>query len=104
MSWTLLLALAAIVFANRYVFLEPRLPVRIPKLLHDALKYSAPCLLTAICGPIILMDNGVLRSFPDNPYLWGSLCTVVIAFFIRQMVVAVLASLLVFYALVFVLG
>lgn len=29
MSWTLLLALAAIVFANRYVFLEPRLPVRI---------------------------------------------------------------------------
>lgn len=50
------------------------------------------------------MDNGALRSFPDNPYLWGSLCAVVIAFFVRQMVVAVLASLLVFYVLVFVLG
>lgn len=104
MSWTLLLGLAAIVFANRYVFLDPLIPVRIPKLLHDALKYSASCLLTAICGPIILMENNDLRSFPDNPYLWGSLCAVIIAFFVKQMVVAVLLSLLGFYALVFMLG
>jgi len=100
----LLLALAAIVFVNRYVFLEPRLPVRIPKLLHDALKYSAPCLLTAICGPIMLIDKGALRAFPDNPYLLGAIFAVVIAFFVRKMVVAVISSLLVFYALVFILG
>jgi branched-subunit amino acid transport protein len=104
MSWLLLLALATIVFVNRYVFLEPRLPVRIPKLLHDALKYSAPCLLTAICGPIILMDKGELRAFPDNPYLLGTIFAVVIAFSIRKMVVAVISSLLVFYALAFILG
>jgi branched-subunit amino acid transport protein len=104
MIWILLLALAAIVFANRYVFLEPRLPVRIPKLLHDALKYSAPCLLTAICGPILLMDKGVLRPFPGNPYVWGALCAVVIALYVRKTVVAVLASLLVFYALALLIG
>lgn len=104
MTWTLLLTLAAIVFVNRYVFLEPRLPVRMPRLLRDALKHSAPCLLTAICGPIMLMDKGVPRAFPDNPYLWGTVFAVAIAFFVRSMVVAVLSSLLVFYAFVFMLG
>ncbi|MBP6562954.1 MAG: AzlD domain-containing protein, partial [Neisseriaceae bacterium] len=54
MSWGLLLLLAAIVFVNRYVFLEPRVPVRLPAVFNEALSYSAPCLLTAICGPIIM--------------------------------------------------
>lgn len=53
MSGALLFALAGIVFFNRYLFLEPRLPIRLPALVQQALKYSAPCLLTAICGPII---------------------------------------------------
>ncbi len=104
MIWLLLLALAAIVFVNRYVFLEPRLPVRLPKLLHEALRYSAPCLLTAICGPILLLDHGALRPFPGNPYVWGALCAVIIASCVRKTVVAVVSSLLVFYALVMLFG
>nr|UKE85018.1 AzlD domain-containing protein [Pectobacterium sp. PL152] len=66
---------------NRYIFLEPAVPVKIPVLLHRALKYSAPCLLTAICGPIILMDHGVIRAFPDNPYFLGAIVSVVISFY-----------------------
>lgn len=89
--------LGCLVFVNRYLFLEPRLPVPIPKLLQEALKYSPACLLTAICGPIILMEEGALRAFPDNPYL----CAIVIAALVRHMVVAVLLSLLLFYALVY---
>lgn len=97
MSWLLIFVLAAIVFFNRYIFLEPAVPVKIPVLLHRALKYSAPCLLTAICGPIILMDHGVIRAFPDNPYFLGAIVSVVISFFIRNIVVAVLLSMLAFY-------
>ncbi|MEI7411409.1 AzlD domain-containing protein [Pectobacterium aroidearum] len=97
MSWLLIFVLAAIVFFNRYIFLEPAVPVKIPVLLHRALKYSAPCLLTAICGPIILMDHGVIRAFPDNPYFLGTIVSVVISFFIRNIVVAVLLSMLAFY-------
>jgi branched-subunit amino acid transport protein len=97
MSWLLIFVLAAIVFFNRYIFLEPAVPVKIPFLLHRALKYSAPCLLTAICGPIILMDHGVIRAFPDNPYFLGAIVSVVISFFIRNIVVAVLLSMLAFY-------
>lgn len=100
MSWWLILTLAAVVFFNRYVFLEPRVPVKLPRLLSDALEYSAPCLLTGICAPIILMDNGALRSFPDNPYFLGATCSVVFALVIRNVVLSVAMSLTVFYLLV----
>lgn len=99
----LLLTLAVIVFINRYIFLDPNVPVRMPGIFRDALRYSAPCLLTAICGPIILLDNHELRAFPENPYLWGAICAIGLSFFIRRMVVAVIASLTVFYLLVYLL-
>ena len=57
MSWGLILLLAAIVFCNRYVFLGPRVPVKLPALL----------------------EQGAVRPFPDNPYLWGALASVVLA-------------------------
>ncbi|KML65133.1 AzlD domain-containing protein [Pectobacterium peruviense] len=97
MSWLLIFVLSGIVFFNRYIFLEPAVPVKIPVLLHRALKYSAPCLLTAICGPIILMEHGVIRAFPDNPYFLGAIVSIVISFFIRNIVIAVLLSMLAFY-------
>jgi len=104
MSWLLILTLAAIVFFNRYIFLEPNIPLKIPPLINKALKYSAPCLLTAICGPIILMDHGIIREFPNNPYFLGAIFSVIISLLIRNIVVAVLLSLAVFYAINALLG
>lgn len=103
MSWLLLFGLAALVFFNRYLFLEPRVPVRLPALLRQALNYSAPCLLTAICGPIILLQEGTMRSLPDNPYLYGAIIGVVIAAWVRHMILSVLLILLAFYALCWLL-
>ncbi|CDG86983.1 AzlD domain-containing protein [Xenorhabdus bovienii] len=99
MSWTLIFVLASIVFFNRYIFLEPKMPVKLPRILNESLKYSAPCLLIAICGPIILMEQGELREFTNNPYLWGALLTTIFAFFIRNLVVCVIISLIAFYIL-----
>ncbi|MEW7866021.1 AzlD domain-containing protein [Aeromonas diversa] len=99
MSWFLILALAAIVFFNRYVFLEPNVPLKIPNLVNRALKYSAPCLMTAICGPIILMEHGAIREFPNNPYFLGALISIVISFYIKNIVSAVLLSLAAFYTI-----
>lgn len=103
MSWLLLLGLAVLVFFNRYLFLEPRVPVRLPALLRQALNYSAPCLLTAICGPIILLHDGTLHSLPDNPYLFGAVVGVVIAAWVRNMILSVLLILLAFYLLCWLL-
>lgn len=99
MTWYLILTLTVIVFINRYLFLDPRVPVRLPVFIHEALKYSAPCLLTAICGPIIIMENGIIRNVPDNPYLWGTLLAILIALFIHNLLLAVTVSLMAFYAL-----
>lgn len=104
MSTVLLVMLAGIVFLNRYLFLEPRLPIRLPGLVRQALKYSAPCLLTAICGPIILLEQGALRAFPDNPYFWGAVFAAMFAFFVRNMVMAVLLSMAFFYLLSTIVG
>lgn len=101
MSWILIFTLAGIVFINRYIFLEPKMPVKLPRLVHDALQYSAPCLLTAICGPILLMENELVRSFPDNPYLWGAILSVIISLIIKSVVLAVMMSVFLFYVLVF---
>lgn len=97
MSWYLLLTLAGVVFFNRYVFLEPRLPLRLPALFTRSLRYAAPCLLTAICGPIIVADNGVLRTFPDNAYFWGTVFSVMFALFIRNTLLSVIFSMVMFY-------
>lgn len=44
MSWFMILGLAAIVFFNRYYFLEPHVKIKLPLILNKMLNYSAPCL------------------------------------------------------------
>ena len=69
MSWLMILGLAAIVFFNRYYFLEPSVKVKLPILMNKMLNYSAPCLLTAICIPVIFFEGNELRGFLDNPFI-----------------------------------
>ncbi len=76
MSWLMILGLAAIIFFNRYYFLEPNVKVKLPVLMNKMLNYSAPCLLSAICIPVIFFENNELRGFLDNPYLYATIfCT-----------------------------
>nr|WP_314265738.1 AzlD domain-containing protein [uncultured Moellerella sp.] len=104
MSWTLIIALAVIVYSLRYVFLIPKLPVRLPLFIRQALSYSAPCLLTAITAPVILLEKNQFREFPDNPYLWGALFCVLMSLLIKNMLFAVGLTLLFFYSLVYFMG
>ncbi|MBF0690183.1 AzlD domain-containing protein [Providencia alcalifaciens] len=104
MIWFLILSLTAVVFSLRYVFLIPQLPIRLPLIVRQALSYSAPCLLTAICAPVILLENHELRSFPDNPYLWGALFCVVAASFLKNMLITVGLTLGFFYGLIYFMG
>ncbi|EMI5489342.1 AzlD domain-containing protein [Providencia stuartii] len=104
MIWVLIISLSIIVFSLRYIFLIPQLPVRLPLFIKQALSYSAPCLLTAICAPVILLENHQLRDFPDNPYLWGALFCVITASLIRNMLMTVGLTLLFFYSLIYFIG
>lgn len=100
MSWMLIAALAVVLFFNRYLFLEPKLPLQIPSFVQQALGYSAPCLLTAICGGIIL-NGGGLAELPTNPYVYATALTVLCAWYIRNMLLSVLVSLAGFYLIMY---
>ena len=103
MIWLLIFTLAGIVFFNRYVLLEPRLPIRLPGFVRQALQYSAPCLLTAICGPILLGSSG-LSGLAGNPYTYAAVFSIACALVIKNMLLSVLVSLVGFYALLYVMG
>jgi len=104
MTWILLLALAVIVFINRYFFLEPKIVFKLPMIIEDMLQYSAPCLLTAICAPIIFFDGHVLRSLPLDAYFLAALLCVVFAFIFKKILLSLTLSLLCFYGLLYLLN
>lgn len=103
MMWLLIFSLAGIVLFNRYLLLEPRLPIRLPNLVRQALQYSAPCLLTAICGPILLGDSG-LTGLASNPYSYAALFSIGCALLLKNMLLSVLVSLAGFYTLLYLMG
>jgi branched-subunit amino acid transport protein len=45
------------------------------------------------------MEHGAIREFPNNPYFLGALISIVISFYIKNIVSAVLLSLAAFYTI-----
>ncbi|MBJ9984642.1 AzlD domain-containing protein [Acinetobacter sp. S40] len=104
MTWWMIGALATIVFFNRYVFLSPHINIRLPTFIERMLKYSAPCLLTAICLPIVFFEENQIRALPTNAYLYAAILCVALAYWHIKIIYNVIISLLFFYGLNFVLN
>lgn len=104
MSWFMILGLAAIVFFNRYYFLEPHVKIKLPLILNKMLNYSAPCLLTAICIPVIFFDGNHLRDVINNPYIYAAIFCIVIAMYLKKVLLSVIASLGFFYFINFLIN
>lgn len=103
MSWFIIFGLAAIIFFNRYFFLEPTVSIKIPDFLERMLKYAAPSLLTAICIPIIFFDGHVLKEMPNNPYLYAAIFSIFISLITRHILVSLILNLIFFYILIYLL-
>lgn len=104
MSWFMILGLAAIVFFNRYYFLEPNVKIKLPLIMNKMLNYSAPCLLTAICIPVVFFDGDNLKGFIDNPYMYAAVFCIVIVFYLKKVLLSVIASLVFFYFINFLIN
>ena len=104
MTWALLLTLAAIVFINRYFFLEPKVALKLPIVVENMLQYSAPCLLTAICAPIVFFNGDQWRNLPLDPYFLTAIIFIVLAIISRKILLNLGLSLLCFYALFYFLN
>ncbi|WP_335973753.1 AzlD domain-containing protein [Acinetobacter calcoaceticus] len=104
MSWFMILGLAAIVFFNRYYFLEPNVKVKLPLVMNKMLNYSAPCLLTAICIPVVFFDGDNLKGIVDNPYIYAAIFCLVISIYLKRVLLSVIASLVFFYFINFLIN
>jgi len=99
MTWLLIFAMGAVVFLNRYAFLEPRLPLRLSSNARQFLGYAVPGMLTAICGPIIFLPGHQLDLSPLNPYLLGALVAIALVLLTRSVLLSMLVSMLIFFLL-----
>ncbi|KAF6692792.1 MULTISPECIES: AzlD domain-containing protein [Pseudomonas] len=99
MIYLMIVAMGLVVFFNRYLFIEPRLPVRLNRGAREFLGFAVPGMLTAICGPIIFLADHHLNLSPTNPYLLAGLCAVGLMVWTRNVLLTVLLSMAVFYLL-----
>ena len=100
MSNLLLLALlTCITFGCRYLFLEPKLPLRLNYSAKKFLSYSAPAVLAAIAAPIIFMPEGSLHLAWDSRYIWSGLLAIALMLKTGRMLLTVLLSFTVFVLL-----
>ncbi|MDF3932357.1 AzlD domain-containing protein [Pseudomonas citronellolis] len=99
MVWAVIVGMGLIVFFNRYVFLEPRLPIRLGSNVRQFLGFAVPGMLTAICGPIVFLPEHQLNLRLDNPYLLGSVVAVGLVLWTRNTLLSVLLSMGVFFLL-----
>lgn len=98
MVFLLICAMGAVVFLNRYAFLEPSLPLRLSSNARQFLGFAVPGMLTAICGPIVFLPEHQLNLDPANPYLLGSLVAIVLVLWTRNTLLSMLLSMGFFFA------
>ncbi|EIU1679758.1 AzlD domain-containing protein [Pseudomonas aeruginosa] len=97
MVWAVIFGMGAIVFLNRYLFLEPRLPIRLGSNLRQFLGFAVPGMLTAICGPIVFMPEGHIDLGYDNPYLVSGAVTVALVLYTRNTLASMLLGMAFFF-------
>ncbi|HAS64092.1 MAG TPA: branched-chain amino acid ABC transporter [Vibrio sp.] len=99
MTLLAILAMAALVFFSRYVFLEPKLPLRLAPQLQSMLGYSGPAVLTAILAPIVFAPEDELWVAADNPYLLCAILASVIIYKTGNVLLTTVLSMVIFLIL-----
>lgn len=98
-AWWVIGFMSVILFMNRYVFLEPRLPLKLGRNVRDFLGFAVPGLLTAICAPIVFMPDHQLNLSLGNPYLLGGLFAIAIMLWKKNVLLTLVTSMALFYLL-----
>ncbi|WP_070969547.1 AzlD domain-containing protein [Vibrio sonorensis] len=92
MTLLYILAMTALVFTSRYLFLEPKLPLRLNAQVQRLLQYSSPAVLTAIWAPIVFLPENELWLSPANPYILGAILAALLAWFTKNVLLTTLVS------------
>lgn len=92
-------AMTLLVFVSRYLFLEPRLPLKLNPQAQRLLSYSSPAVLTAIWAPIVFMPDKQLWLTPGNPYLIGAIVAAFTAWKTKNVLLTTFISMAIFLVL-----
>jgi len=103
MTILIIILLACITFFSRYLFLHPKLPLRIGAKTTHFLSFSAPAVLTAIWVPIIFVQDNNFNTSLTNPYLLGATVAIITAYKSHSVYLTLGTSLTVFALLQFTL-
>ncbi len=90
-------AMAILVFFSRYVFLEPRLPLKLNATVLHFLSYAAPAVLTAILAPIVFVHDNQLQINFENDYLICAVVAVILAITTRNTLLTTVLSMSLFF-------
>ncbi|GLT13851.1 AzlD domain-containing protein [Vibrio algivorus] len=94
-----ILAMTAVVFLSRYLFLSPKLPLKLNGNAQRLLSYSSPAVLTAIWAPIVFIHDDRLSVSYHNPYLIAAILAAFIAWKTKNVIATTVLSMLCFFVL-----
>lgn len=104
MVWLIIIGMTAIIFASRYVLLEPRLPVRLGPRVRQLLSFSTVSVLPALTAPMIFVRDEQLTLELFNPYLLGAILAAVLMLVTKHTLFSVIVSMLAFVLMRTVFG
>lgn len=94
-----ILLMTALVFTSRYLFLEPKLPIRLGVRTQKILSYASPAVLTAIWAPIVFIPEDELGLSLQNPFLLAAIIAVLIAYLTKNVLMTTIVSMVAFLLL-----
>lgn len=97
MIWLTIILMTVIIFISRYIFIEPKLPLRLNSGMVKFLSYSAPAVLTAILAPIVFIQDNTLHLNLDNSYLIGAVFAVLLILLTRNTLLTAVLSMVLFF-------
>ncbi|MBY7719291.1 AzlD domain-containing protein [Vibrio parahaemolyticus] len=90
-----ILLMTLLVFTSRYLFLEPKLPLKLGTRTQKILNYASPAVLTAIWAPIVFIPEGELSVSVQTPFLLAAL----IAYLTKNVLLTTVVSMVAFLLL-----
>ncbi|ASA56481.1 AzlD domain-containing protein [Vibrio gazogenes] len=97
MTFITILLMAAITFSVRYLFFMTTLPFELSDKAKEFLKFTGPCVLSAMVAPIMFTPVDGLMIY--SPYLLGGIATIMISLVLRNTFMIVLLGMTMFLLL-----
>ncbi|WP_396587029.1 AzlD domain-containing protein [Bermanella sp. R86510] len=91
-----IIGMAIIVYFSRYLFLEPKLPLKLNNKAMRFLNYSSPTILTAIWGPIVFVHDEQIDISWHNTYLLAAVLAVILIWKSKNVLLTTVLSMSVF--------